>query len=145
MLLVASRSKRSVPVPREPFQYAVIRVVPSLPREEFVNVGVILFCRTRAFLEARIALDERRLDALPSEIDRPAVAAHLQALAAVAAGEPTAGPIAALPPSERFHWLVAPSSTAVQTSAVHSGLSDDPPATLDQLLAELVLPPSTEA
>ena len=130
---------------REPFQYALIRVVPSLPRHEFVNVGVIVFCRTRGFLEARSEIDEQRLNALAPNVDRAAVAEHLQALAEVAAGDPTAGPIAALPPSERFHWLVAPSSTTVQTSPVHSGLCKNPAETLDQLFAALVLPPSTEA
>jgi hypothetical protein len=133
---------------REPFQYAVIRVVPSLPRHEFVNVGMIVFCRTRGFLAARIALDERRLEALAPSLEVAAVAAvaeHLQALVDVAAGEPAAGPIAALPQSERFHWLVAPSSTTVQTSPVHSGLCEDPVQTLDQLFAALVLPPSSAA
>lgn len=132
-------------MPREPFQYAVIRVVPSLPRQEFVNVGVIVFCRTRGFLEARIAFDRARVAALAPGFDLDALEAHLDALRRVAAGDPTAGPIAALPQSERFHWLVAPSSTTVQTSAVHSGLCETPDATVDQLLAELVLPPRTDA
>ena len=130
---------------REPFQYAVIRVVPSIPRQEFVNVGVIVFCRTRGFLEARLTLDRARLAALAPALDLDAVAAHLDALRRVAAGDPTAGPIAALPQSERFHWLVAPSSTTVQTSPVHSGLCESPAEVVDQLLAELVLAPSTDA
>ena len=130
---------------REPFQYAIVRIVPSVPRQEFVNAGVIVFCRTRGFLEAKIALQPERLAALAPDADRNAIGAHLDALVQVAAGHPGAGPIAALPPSERFHWLVAPSSTTVQTSPVHSGLSDDPAATLAQLFAELVTVSSSDA
>ena len=130
---------------REPFQYAIVRIVPSVPRQEFVNAGVIVFCRTRGFLEAKVALHPERLAALAPQADRPAIAAHLDALVQVAAGDPAAGPIAALPQSERFHWLVAPSSTTVQTSPVHSGLSDDPAMTLAQLFAELVPVPSSAA
>lgn len=122
----------------EPFQYAVVRVVPRVEREEFVNVGVIVFCRTRKFLRARIALDLRRAHALAPDIDLAAVAEHLEARARVASGDPDAGPIAALPQSERFHWLVAPSSTVIQTSSVHSGLCDEPEAVLDRLFAQLV-------
>lgn len=122
----------------EPFQYAVLRVVPRVEREEFVNVGVILFCRTRRFLRARVALDPRRIRALAPDIDLETVREHLDARVRVAAGEADAGPIAALPQSERFHWLVAPSSTIIQTSSVHSGLCDEPEAVLDRLLAQLV-------
>jgi hypothetical protein len=122
----------------EPFQYAVLRVVPRVEREEFVNVGVIVFCRTRQFLRARVALDPRRIQAFAPGIDLVAVGEHLDARVRVAAGDPDAGPIAALPQSERFHWLVAPSSTVIQTSSVHSGLCDDPDAVLDRLFTQLV-------
>ncbi len=127
---------------REPFQYAVIRVVPRIDREEFVNVGVILFCRTRGYLAARIELDVTRLAALAPDATRDELRDHLDAIVRVAAGEGDAGPIARLEQSERFHWLVAPSSTVIQTSPVHSGLCDDPQATLDQLMRKLVTAPS---
>jgi pimeloyl-ACP methyl ester carboxylesterase len=122
----------------EPFQYAVLRLVPRVEREEFLNVGVIVFCRTRQFLRARVALDPRRVQALSPDVDLAAVGEHLDARVRVAAGDADAGPIAALPQSERFHWLVAPSSTVIQTSSVHSGLCEDPEGVLDRLFAQLV-------
>jgi Protein of unknown function (DUF3037) len=125
-------------VPPDAFQYAIIRVVPLVERGECLNAGVVLFCRPRKFLEARVALDEERLHALAPDADLPAIRAHLDAFARVAAGDPAAGPIAELPPSERFHWLVAPSSTMLQCSPVHTGLSEDPAAELDKLVARLV-------
>ena len=109
---------------RSPFSYAILRVVPRVERGEQFNAGVVLFCRQRGFLDARVALDEARL----------------RALARVARGDPECGPIATLPQSERFGWLVAPSSTIIQPSEVHTGLSEDPQATLDALFAELVEP-----
>ena len=125
-------------MPPSPFQYAIVRVVPRVERGESVNAGVVLFCRAHRFLAARFALDERRLRALAPDIDPAAVRAHLDALGRIAAGDPTAGPIAALEPSERFHWLVAPASTIIQSSPVHTGLTDDPERELDHLVARLV-------
>jgi hypothetical protein len=122
----------------DPFQYTVLRVVPSVERGECLNAGVVLFCRTRGFLGARVGLDERALRALHPGADPAPLRDHLEALAGVAAGDPAAGPLAALPASERFHWLAAPSSTAVQPGPVHTGLSDDPAATLADLFARLV-------
>jgi hypothetical protein len=127
-------------MPDEAFQYAVLRVVPCIEREEFVNVGVILFCRTRDFLAARIEVDEGRLAGLAAGPPVDAIREHLDAVQAVAAGRPDAGPIARLPASERFHWLVAPSSTVIQTSTVHTGLGADPEAALDHLMDRLVRP-----
>ena len=121
-----------------PFQYATLRVVPSLERGEFVNAGVVLFCRQRRFLAAAIALDETRLAALAPDLPPARVRPHLDALAAVAAGDPAGGPVSALEQSERFHWLVAPSSTTVQSSPVHTGLSEDPAAPLEHLVDRLV-------
>ena len=121
-----------------PFQYAVLRVVPDVERGERLNAGVVLFAPTLGFLGARVGLDERRLAALRPGADAGAIARHLEGLARIAAGEPGAGPIAALAQSQRFHWLVAPSSTVVQPSAVHTGLCDDPAAALDHLFARLV-------
>jgi hypothetical protein len=125
----------------DPFAYALVRVVPHVERGECLNAGVVLFCRQRAFLAARVGLDERRLAALAPDIDPAAVRPHLDAVPRIAAGDPAAGPIAALDRSERFGWLVAPSSTIIQPSPVHTGLSDDPAGMLDHLFVTLVAPP----
>jgi hypothetical protein len=122
----------------EPFQYAVIRVVPRVEREEFINVGVLVFCPAHRYLAARAELDPGRLASLHAGADADAIAAQLAALVRIAAGDPDAGAVAALSPSERFHWLAAPASTCVQTSQIHSGLCTDPGATLEHLFAQLV-------
>ena len=126
----------------KPFTYLILRVVPSVERGERLNVGVVLFCRQRGFLGARIELDAARLAALTPGVPVDEVRRHLAALARVAEGAPDAGPIAALPASERFGWLAAPSSTIVQASEVHTGLSRDPEATLDALFERLVAAPA---
>jgi hypothetical protein len=123
------------------YSYAVLRVVPRVERGEFMNVGVILFARTRSFLDARIALDDTRLRAFAPEVDLDSVKRHLAAIQAICAGTPEGGPIAAAPPSERFHWLTAPRSTVIQPSPIHVGVGADPRAALDELMAEFVLPP----
>ena len=122
----------------EPFSYAVVRLVPDIERGEHVNVGVIVFCRPLDFLGARTALDEDRARALRCDVDLEAARRHLAAIERVAAGDPAAGPIAALDTTARFHWLVAPSSTIVQPSEVHTGLCDDPADCLDELFERLV-------
>jgi hypothetical protein len=122
----------------EPFQYVVIRAVPRVEREEFVNVGVVLFCRTRHFLGARARLDPDRLAALDPDADADAIAGSLHALVRVADGDPQSGPLAALPPSERFGWIAAPASTVLQRSQIHSGLCIDPQGCLEHLFARLV-------
>ncbi len=124
--------------PRDPFQYAVVRVVPRVERGEFVNAGVVLFCRTRDYLAARIAFDEARLAALSPALDVAEIRSHLDAIVRIAAGDSEGGPLARLDQSERFHWLTAPASTIVQPSAVHTGLTADPAAELDHLFATLV-------
>jgi Protein of unknown function (DUF3037) len=120
------------------FQYALLRVVPRVDRGECLNAGVVLFARTERFLRARVALDATRLAAVHPGADSGVLARHLDARARVAAGDPAAGPIARLSQSERFNWLVAPSSTAIQPSPVHTGLCADPAATLDELFERLV-------
>src|ERR1700685_1889552 len=122
---------------RSPFAYAIVRVVPRVERGERFNAGVVLFCRQRDFLGIKVGVDEGRLAALARDVSAAEVREYLEALVRVAAGSPEGGAIAALPASERFGWLVAPSSTIVQSSEVHTGLSEDPAATLDQLYAEL--------
>jgi len=121
-----------------PFQYAVVRVVPRVERGESLNAGVILLCRPKRFLAARVGLDAGRLRALAPDVDPATIETHLAAIERVAAGDPAGGPIAALGQGERFHWLVAPSSTVIQPSEVHTGLCDDPAAELDHLFDSLV-------
>lgn len=125
-------------VVRKPFEYAIVRVVPRVERGEALNAGIVLMCRPKRFLGARTELDETLLVAMRPDCDPEIVRAHLAAIEAVAAGAPDAGPIAALPVPERFHWLVSPSSTVIQPSDVHTGLTADPAATLDHLFRTLV-------
>jgi len=122
----------------EAFSYSIVRVVPRVERGESINVGVVLFCRRLDFLGARVGLDPARLAVLGPDPSPGTVAAQLDALVRVAAGDPAAGPLARLPPSERFGWLVAPSSTIIQPSPTHTGLTDDPAATLESLFVGLV-------
>jgi hypothetical protein len=122
----------------EPFQYAMLRVVPRVERGEAFNAGVVVFCRPLRFLGARAELDDALLAALSPGCDAGDVRAQLETLVAVAAGRAEGGRVAAMPQSERFHWLTAPSSTIVQPSAVHTGLTDDPARELDHLFAALV-------
>lgn len=123
---------------RRAFDYVIVQVVPRVDRDERLNAGVILFCPAARYLGCRTALDERRLRALAPDVDLEAVTRQLDAIRAVAAGDAAAGPIAALPPSERFHWLSAPRSTIVQPSAPHAGLCDDPAASLEHLFRAAV-------
>jgi galactose mutarotase-like enzyme len=121
------------------FSYVLVRVVPRVDRGEQVNAGVVVFCREQRFLGARVALDDALLAGLAPDLDRGAVRAHLETLAAVAAGDPArGGPLAALEPSERFGWIAAPSSTVLQPGPVHTGLCTDAAAELERLFAALV-------
>ena len=122
------------------YDYAIIRVVPKVEREEFVNVGVIVSCPARGFLEARIELDLPRLMAVDPTLDVDIIRAHLETIPAVCLGGKQAGPIGQLSQRERFHWLVAPRSTIIQTSAVHTGCCQDPAAVLEHLLDTMVRP-----
>jgi Protein of unknown function (DUF3037) len=127
-------------VPRDAFEYAVLRVAPRVERGELVNVGVVLFCRTRRFLGVRVDLGERQaaaLRALAPDVDLDAVRSHLASIEAIVAGDPGAGPIAALDAPERFRWVTSPSSTVIQPSDVHGGLTDDPEASLEELFEKL--------
>jgi hypothetical protein len=122
----------------EPFQYAVLRVVPNLERGEALNAGVVLFSRRHGFLAARTRLDRQRLAVLAPDADADAIQERLDQLERAARADPAAGSIAALDASERFGWLTAPASTVVQPSAVHTGLCDDPAAMLERLFERLV-------
>lgn len=127
-----------MPEARSPFEYAIVRVVPRVERGEMFNAGIVLHSRPRRFLAARVELDRELLRALAPDCDPVEVLDHLEAIPRIASGDAAAGPIARLSRAERFHWLVAPSSTMVQPSAVHTGLTDDPAATLDHLFETLV-------
>ena len=116
------------------FDYAVIRFVPRVEREEFMNVGLILFCRTKRFLEVRLSFSEARLRSFAPDMEMENVLTHLSFLPRVAAGGKESGPIGALPQPERFYWLVAPRSTIIQASPVHTGLCTDPAAEISRLM-----------
>lgn len=122
------------------YDYAIIRVVPRVEREEFINVGVIVSCPAKSFLEARLELDESRLLALDATLDVESIRAHLATVPAICAGGAQAGPIGQLSQRERFHWLVAPRSTIIQTSPVHTGCCLNPTAVLEHLLDTMVRP-----
>lgn len=126
---------------RNPYSYSILRAVPDLVRGEAVNVGVIVYCRPLGFLGARTQLDESRLRAICPTADCDDLRPLLRAIERIAAGEAEAGPIAAGDLDARFHWLVAPSSTIVQPSEVHTGVCDDPGDELERLFRELVLVP----
>ena len=123
----------------QPFAYAVLRVVPRVERGERLNVGVVLFCRRSDFLDLRTHVDLARLAAFAPDLDPAPVQARLAALRLVVCGDPAGGALAELEPSERFGWLVAPSSTIIQPSDVHTGMTADPRATLDRLFEALVV------
>lgn len=120
------------------FEYAVIRVVPRVEREEFLNVGVILYCRAQGFLQTMFTLNETRLRAFSDALDLPELQARLSAFERISTGRSEGGPIGNLPIAERFRWLTATRSTVVQTSAVHPGLCADAADTLARLFAQLV-------
>ena len=126
------------------YDYAIIRVVPRVEREEFINVGVIVSCPARNFLEARIELDERRLTALDPTLDVESIRGHLASIPAICIGGEQAGPIGQLSQRERFHWLIAPRSTIIQTSPAHTGCCKDPDAVLEHLLNTMVRPYSAQ-
>jgi hypothetical protein len=120
------------------FDYTVVRVVPHVEQEEFLNAGVILLCRERGFLGGRVGLDRLRLAALAPELDSATVQAHLDLIPRMCAGGPQAGPLGDLSPAERFRWLSAPHSTVIQVSAVHCGLCSDPQVALDELARKIL-------
>jgi hypothetical protein len=120
------------------YDYAVVRVVPRVEREEFINAGIILSCPAQDYLGARIELDENRLRALDPRVNMETVRAHLASIPLICAGGAEAGPIGLLSRRERFHWLVAPRSTIIQVSPVHTGRCTDVGGTLEHLLDVMV-------
>ena len=124
--------------PHSPYQYAIVRVVPHVERGECINAGVVLLCRSLAYIGARTSLDDARLQAIARDADPATIRLHLDAIERIARGDPAGGPIARMSIAERFHWLVAPASTIIQPSPVHTGLTDDPAAELERLVDDLV-------
>ena len=127
-----------MPPSRSAFSYAVVRVVPDIEREEFVNAGLIMFCRARRYLAARTHLDADALETLRAGCDLDAILQQLRFVRQVAAGEVASPPFAAMSQSERFHWLTTPRSTVVQPGPLHAGTTDDPSATFEHLYGVLV-------
>lgn len=127
-------------VAHEVYDYAIVRVVPRVEREEFINAGVILSCQRSGFLQAAMALDEARLLALDPAADIDTVRRHLAAIVSICAGDAACGPIAQLPYRARFHWLTARRSAVIQTSPVHTGRCTDPAAALAHVMQRMVLP-----
>jgi hypothetical protein len=122
------------------FDYAILRVVPRVERQEFINAAVVVFCLEKRYLDARVHLDTSRLIALWPDIDIDLIRDHLNAIPRICAGDPTAGPIARLSQRERFHWLISPRSTIIQPSPVHTGVCDETDQLLDRLAQQFLLP-----
>lgn len=120
------------------YDYAIVRVVPRVEREEFINVGVIVSCPPHDYLDARIEFDEQRLLTLYPSLDIESIRANLERIPAVCAGGPAAGPIGQLSQRERFHWLVSPRSTIIQMSPVHTGRCEEPGDVLEHLVEKMV-------
>jgi hypothetical protein len=121
------------------FEYAIIRIMPRVEREEFLNVGIILYCRDLKFLNTKHTIAKERINALCAEVDCTEVEEHLQAFEKIAKGQKEGGTIATLDLASRFRWLTATRSTIIQTSKVHPGFCDDPGETLEKLFTQLVL------
>lgn len=124
------------------YEYAVIRVVPRVEREEFVNVGIIVWCRARELLEAKVEIEPHRLTAIDPTLDLAVIQTHLDAISTICKGGSDAGSIGKLSPRERFDWLTAPRSAVIQTSSVHTGRCTDLGALLENLLGSMVRLPS---
>ena len=124
------------------FEYALLRVVPRVERGEFINAGVVLYCQDARYLDARVHLDPQRLVVLDPNLDTQTVLAHLEVTRLVCEGGPEAGAVGLLPPGQRFGWLVAPRSTVVQPSPVHTGFADDPEEAIEHLLRVMVRAPT---
>ena len=123
------------------YDYAVIRVVPRVDREEFINVGVVVSCPSKAFLEARVEIDPARIAAIDPALEIDVLRGHLAAIERICRGGAEAGPIGSLPPRERFRWMTAPRSTVIQFSPAHTGRCDHPHALLEHLMARMVRVP----
>jgi hypothetical protein len=129
---------------KQVYHFAVLRVVPHVLRGEFTNVGVVLHARTSEYLDIKVHTDPAVLRRLVPDADVEMLARYLRTHERIIRGDPTCGPIALLPPSERFHWLSAPRSDLIQSSPVHEGLGDDPARALEELFVEFVRAPTLD-
>lgn len=120
------------------YEYAVLRAVPRVEREEFVNIGVVLFCQSRQFLEVRYVLDQRRLNALSSTLNLEELDQYCRSFASICKGNKKGGSLESMTMASRFRWLTAKRSTILQASAVHPGFCEDPEKTLEELMDKLV-------
>ena len=121
------------------YEFAILRLVPKVEREEFINVGVILFCRNHKFLKMKYHLDTKKIRAINSELDIDLIKSHLDSWSRICKGGNEAGTIGELEPHVRFRWITAPKSTIIQCSKVHPGKCDDPQRVLDSLFEQNVL------
>jgi hypothetical protein len=126
-----------VPTPAS-FDYAILRVVPRVERQEFINAGVVVFCLEKRYLAARVQLNVERMKALWPEADVELARQHLEAVPRICEGDPSAGPIAKLSQRERFHWIISPRSTIIQPSPVHTGVCDATDGLLDRLAKQFL-------
>ena len=121
------------------FEYAIIRIVPRVEREEFLNIGIVLYCKERKFLKTKYGINKQRLNAICAEVDCKEVEEHLQSFEKISAGEKAGGQIAVLDMASRFRWLTATRSTIIQTSKVHPGFCEDPNQTIEKLYMQFVM------
>jgi hypothetical protein len=121
------------------FEYAIIRIMPRVEREEFLNVGIVLYCKERKFLKTKYGINKQRLNAICAEVDCKEVEEHLQSFEKISAGEKAGGQIAVLDMASRFRWLTATRSTIIQTSKVHPGFCEDPNQTMEKLYMQFVM------
>ncbi len=121
------------------YEYAVIRYLPRVERDEFINVGLVLMCKRLRRVLVRVSIDRHRFDAMCGSLSLEEVERQLSSFGSIAAGDPSAGPIAGLPAEERFRWLTAVRSACIQTSRPHPGITDDIDSTFERLFAEQVL------
>lgn len=132
-------NRKLKPLPVHSFEYAILRIVPKVEREEFVNIGVIVFCKTERYLQVKIAVNEKKVKALCEKTDIGELESYLAAFESIALGTNKDSPIAKLDIASRFRWLTATRSTVIQTSKVHPGLCNDADEKLHRLFAEYVL------
>lgn len=123
---------------KQVYEYAIIRVVPLVEREEFVNAGVILYCRKQRYIRMKYRIPKDKILSLVPNADIEEIAQNLEAFSKIASGDKDGGPIALLNEAERFRWLTAVRSASIQTSRPHPGVTEDPEKTIDSLFLEMV-------
>jgi hypothetical protein len=125
-------------MPTSAFEYAIVRIVPRVDRQEFINAGIVVSCPAQDFLKAEVELDRARLLALAPDADVAVIEEYLRLVPVICEGGAAAGLIGSMPMRVRFDWLIAPRSTVIQLSPVHSGVCDDPRVALEQLMRKMI-------